>query len=1198
MEPIMHFEPRLWRFTEGLRLRILWATLIGLAAVALGMARLMLLGWLIAAVFAGRDIADLVPAISGIAAVMILRGAFEHWRVIIAHETAGRVQKRLRREIYDRIAALGPGAIARQRSGALALSLIDGVEQLEVYFGQFLPQFLVSLLAPLLIFAVIAWIDLPVALVMLGFALVALFAPALWHKRDAARSRAHSEAYSAFAAEFLDAVQGLATLKSFGQSGARARTLQAKAQDLFRRTMWVLGLNVLSRGITDSAIACGAAAGLALGAWRVESGAMSLAALLLILMLGTEVYRPMRELRSVLHQGMVGMAAAQGIYRILEARPEVVDAAPAIAPGPALAPSIAFERVRFRYPGATRIVHDGLDFQVAAGERLGVVGASGGGKSSLVRLLLRFYDPEQGRVTLGGRDLRTLSFTEIRSMIAVVSQDTFLFHGTVGDNIRMGRPEATPAQIEAAARSANIHDFVAGLPQGYATIIGEKGVKLSGGQRQRVAIARALLRDAPILVLDEALSAVDAENEAVIQQALDRLMQGRTTIVLAHRLSSVIGCDRILVLEQGRVAESGNHAALMQQRGIYAHLMAEQAADVAPPLQDFIDPAGGAETVPPVEAAQAATKPVTEGIIRAEGLSWPQLVVALMKLIMPWKGRLAVTFFFGVTRVLAFIGVGVLSALILAAVKNGTPYGGLLVALAILAPLSGVLHWLESWIAHEMAFRLLAEMRIAVFRKLDALAPAYLTRRRTGDLMALATNDIELVEYFFAHTVAPAFVAVLVPATVLVVLAAESPWLAIALLPFLLAVALSPFLMRKRVDELGSRAREAAGELGAFTIDSLQGMAEIVAFQQETRRGEALDALSDRYIALRRPFFHELTLQQALLEIFTGLGGLGVVIVGGRLASLGAVDAALLPLLTILAMAAFLPVSEIAQVGRQLADTLGATRRLYGLFHEPVPVMDGPGAALSEGPVALSLKDVVFRYPGQERPALQAVTCTVPAGKTVALVGPSGAGKTTAAQLLMRFWDPEKGAVTLNGTDLKEHRLDDLRRRIALVAQDTYLFNDTLEANIRIAKPEASAVEIDAAIEHAALADLVAALPDGLQTPVGERGTSLSGGQCQRVAIARAFLKDAPVLILDEATSHLDALSERLVRAALARLQADRTTIVIAHRLSTVRDADLIVVLDAGRLVESGSHADLLAKNGLYARLVARQMSAGLAAAQ
>lgn len=1190
----MHFETRLWAFTEGVRWRIAFAVLVGLAAVALGVARLALLGWLIGRVFAGDTVEQLMWPIIAIAAVMVLRGAFEHWRNTVAHRTAAIVQKKLRRKLFDKLAELGPAYVGRERSGGITLTLVDGVEQLETYFGQYMPQGLVSLLTPIGIFAFAAFLDLPVAGVLLVFALIALFAPAIWHSHDERNSRNRQKAYAAFAAEFLDSIQGLPTLKAFGQSTRRADTLADKARDLFRRTMWVLATNVLSRGITDSAIACGAALALAVGAWRVEAGAMDLPELLVIMMLGVEIFRPMRELRNVLHQGMVGMSAAKGVYHLLNGEPAVVDS-PHNPAAERLEPSVSFETVGFRYPGARRVVHDGLDFTVAAGERVGLVGPSGCGKSSVVRLLLRFFDPEHGRVTIGGIDLRDMSFEQIRSRISVVNQDTFLFHGTIGDNIRMGAPEATEEEVIAAATAANIHGFIATLPQGYDTVVGEKGIKLSGGQRQRVAIARALLRDTPILVLDEALSAVDAENEAVIQDALNRLMKGRTTLVLAHRLSSVIDCDRILVLDKGKVVEQGAHDALMAKGGVYASLMAEQARESRRAESDVtLDPRPATETLASVPGG--AKQAPTEGIIKAEGLGWFDVVKTLMGTIMPWWGKLTLTFVFGVLRVLTFIGVGVFSALTILALKNGAPFDQWLIGLAIVAPLSGVLHWLESWLAHDMAFRLLAEMRIDTFRKLDALAPAYLVRRRTGDLMSLATHDIELIEYFFAHTVAPAFVAVLVPATVLAVLASQSLWIALALLPFLAAVALAPFLMRGKVDQLGSEAREAAGELGAVAVDSVQGLGEIVAFQQEDRRGQLIERLTQRHIDLRLPFFEELTLQQALLEIFTGLGGLAVVVTGAVMAANGTIDAGILPLLTLLAMAAFLPVSEIAQIGRQLADTLGATRRYYGLANEPVPVTDGPGVPPKEGPASIALDGVSFAYPGQHRYALDTVSLEIPAGATVALVGTSGAGKTTTAQLLMRFWDPDVGRVTMNGVDLKDYKLDDLRGRIALVAQDTYLFNNTLRANVMVARPEASEADLKAAIRHASLEELVETLPDGIDTQVGERGTSLSGGQRQRVAIARAFLKDAPILILDEATSHLDAVNEQAVRGALDMLKADRTTIVIAHRLSTIRDADKIAVLEEGRVAEEGTHDALLERGGLYAQLVSRQLGAALAA--
>jgi ATP-binding cassette subfamily C protein CydCD len=385
--------------------------------------------------------------------------------------------------------------------------------------------------------------------------------------------------------------------------------------------------------------------------------------------------------------------------------------------------------------------------------------------------------------------------------------------------------------------------------------------------------------------------------------------------------------------------------------------------------------------------------------------------------------------------------------------------------------------------------------------------------------------------------------------------------------------------MRKRVDHLGSRAREAAGELGAFAIDSLQGMGEIVAFQQEQRRGAALDGLSDRHIALRKPFFRELTFQQALLEIFTGLGGLAVVVVGGVLVLDGVVDPAILPLLTILAMAAFLPVSEIAQVGRQLADTLGATRRLYALYNEPVAVTDGPGLSVPSGAVSLALRDITFQYPGQARPALRDVGVAIPAGKTVALVGPSGAGKTTAAQLLMRFWDADQGEVSMNGTDLRHYKLDELRRQIALVSQDTYLFNDTLRSNILIARPDAREDELRAAIDHAALGDLVAALPDGLDAMVGERGTSLSGGQRQRVAIARALAPRPSVLLADEPVSMLDVSFRLEILHLIDRLKRedDLAVLYITHDLATARHfASEILVMNKGSIVERGPADDVI----------------------
>jgi ATP-binding cassette subfamily C protein CydCD len=1187
----MYFDLQLWRLTAGLRLTMAGGVLLGLLALAAGIARFAALGVALARVFSGEGAAAIAWPLAGAVLAVLLRAALDQARAVQAHRMAAAVQGRLRGMLFDRITALGPAWFAGERTGGVMLSMVDGVEQLQTFFGQYVPQLAIAACAPVAIFLFIACWDVPVALVLLAAALVTLVLPALVHRWDRKASLARQQAFKSFGGEFLDAVQGLSTLQAFGQSRAYGGKLAAKARALYRSTFWVLALGVVTRGITDTGMALGAALALILGAQRVAAGEMSLEALLVVLMAGTEIFRPLRDLRSVLHQGMVGQSAAFGIHALLEARPAVAPGGAALRlGGEGPAPSITFEGVRFAYPGGRAAAHDGLDFSIRAGERVGIVGPSGAGKSSILRLLLRQHDPQAGRITIGGQDIAGLDPAGIAAHVAIVAQDATLFHGSIAENLRLGRPGVSQAELEAACRAANAHDFITALPGGYAATLGERGARLSGGQRQRLAIARALLRDAPILILDEALSAVDAENEAVIQQALDRLMQGRTTLILAHRLSSVIGADRILVLDQGRLVESGSHAELIRRDGVYRRLMGSQAAESAgTAAPDRLPDAAGAD---PALGEAAAPPPVEIGC-EAAAIGWPETLASLLRHIAPWGGKMTLVVLLGILRVTAFIGVGVLGALLIAALRDGAPTMGLAIALLAAAPAAGLLHWLESWLAHDMAYHLLAEMRIALFARLDALGPAYLLRRRTGDLVALATSDVETVEYFYAHTVAPAVVALLVPLGVLLVLAAIAWPLAVALLPFLVFAALSPLRGRARIDRMGQAARDALGGIGAHVTETIQGLGDLLAFRAVPARREAFQAHVAAYQRHRLALLEDQARAATGLEVATGLGGIAVAAAGAVLVAQGMLAAGLLPMLILLAIAAFLPVSEIAQVGRQLADTIASTRRLRVVEREVPPVADGTlSPARHSAGSAVAFEAVRFAYLGRPRPALDGLDLSIPAGRTIALVGPSGAGKSTVASLMLRFWDPDAGRITLDGTELRRLSLEGLRQHIALVAQDTYLFNDTLAANIRLARPEATEAELDLALERAALSGFVASLPQGLATPVGERGVQLSGGQRQRIAIARAFLKDAPVLVLDEATSHLDAISEAKVRQALDALMTDRTVLVIAHRLSTVRNADGIIVLEQGRVVESGLHATLLAKGGAYARLVAWQTAA------
>lgn len=1113
-------------------------------------------------------------------AIAAMRFLAHHFATRLGTEAAEHVKLGLRSELYRKMLRLGPSYAQRTRTADVVQLTGEGVDQIQSFFELFLPQLGFAILAPLTLFAAIAPLNMPTAMVLLVCAPLIIVIVGAIAMTTAKTFEKYWGKYTDMGSVFLDNLQGLETLKTFDADARAAEQMDRNAEDFRVMTMRVLQIQLRSLTAMDVVAYGGAAAGIGTALWQyVHQGhtaftssapflhvfngpTLGVAAVLFVILVSVDFFLPLRQLGSYFHVAMNGMTSTKRIFTLLD-EPDRTYGDRQLPQG---ALDVTTRDLGFTYAESARPALHDVTLTMPARSLTAIVGESGSGKSTLAALIAGELEGYAGALRIGNVELRELSERALTGAVSIVGARSHLFAGTLRDNLLMARPGAPESELRDALARAHVLDMVDTHPQGFDMRIEQDAANLSGGQRQRIAVARALLHDAPIMIFDEATSSVDAESERLIMRTVYELAERKTVILVTHRLTDAVDADVIAVFDHGACAATGTHAELMAQGGRYATMFR---------AQESVEQVGQRSRNRGVAYAPVPAQSAVEHSVEHQaGHSGPtgaqstptgtfQLVRRLLGQVGDLRPLMVLACCFGTLGHLAATFLPVFGVMALCAAAE-RPVWGLSVCWAatlmvVCALIRGAMRYCEQYMNHNLAFRLLALFRRQMFAALRRLAPAKLTGKGKGDLISMVTTDVELLEIFFAHTISPTVIALTTTVVYAIALLFLSPWFAVLLVvAHLLIGVVVPAWFVRALHGVGARIRKQSANLDDDVLDDMRGLEQIIRFGQGRVRLARIDrqsrALWGQRVELSARngvfggFDHVIivlvTVCAALLAVFASRGDMAM--------------AARNVTAMVLVVSSFGPTLALSALPASLTQTFASARRLFALVDEE-PAVEELGTLEPEYH-GMRMEQVTFAY-GARTPVLRDVTLDVPVSGILGLQGPSGRGKSTLLKLLMRYWDPQQGAVALSGDVLPGVDAHTRRRLQTMMSQETYLFDGTIASNLRIADAQAGDDELREALRKASILPLVESLPQGMETPVGELGGRLSEGERQRIGLARMFLRHADLYLFDEPTSRLDALNEAYILQSINELVSERdaAVVLVSHRASTMKIADEVL---------------------------------------